>query len=127
MGGVLLFISSCCGLCSSGLCAMSEELAASDAETEASKLAAYYSKLAEEKSVSPKLKEACLLYVEAEEQLEDQLVEEAIGKATKALEAFREAKNTFGQQDAVRLLCAGERALPTWSLLNPLYPFDVWM
>lgn len=91
---------------------MSEAVAADvPLETEANKLASYYSKLAEEKAVSPKLKEACLLYVEAEEQLEEQLVEEAIAKATKALEAFREAKNGFGQQDAVRLLCAGERAL----------------
>eukprot|EP00434_Breviolum_minutum_P005392 symbB.v1.2.004755.t1/scaffold242.1/size254583/2 len=78
-------------------------------EAEASNLASYYSRLAEEKAVNPKLREATLVYALAEEHLLDQELEDALQKATQALELFREAQSKPGQQDAVRLLCSAER------------------
>ncbi|CAJ1370517.1 unnamed protein product [Effrenium voratum] len=78
-------------------------------ETEAANLASYYSQLAEDKNVSPKVREAAMLYSVAEEHLQDDEVEEALSKAGQALELFREAGNKAGQQDSVRLLCAAER------------------
>eukprot|EP00435_Cladocopium_sp_Y103_P073249 s42_g43.t1 len=85
-------------------------------EAEASHLASYYSQfgihyafLGIDKSVNPKVREAAVIYSLAEEHLLDLELEEALKKATQALELFREAKSKPGQQDAVRLLCSVER------------------
>eukprot|EP00930_Biecheleria_cincta_P092912 TRINITY_DN829_c0_g1_i2.p1 TRINITY_DN829_c0_g1~~TRINITY_DN829_c0_g1_i2.p1 ORF type:complete len:234 (+),score=74.75 TRINITY_DN829_c0_g1_i2:51-752(+) len=78
-------------------------------EATADSLAAQYSKLAEDKSVNPKVREAALLYSAAEEQLQEEAIEDALDQGSRALELFREAGCKPGQQDALQLLCAAER------------------